>query len=47
MSLTIARRTLVRFDTTFEPNAVHRAYYDDRFDRYRQLYEALKPLNAG
>jgi xylulokinase len=46
-SLQQAVDELVQFDRTFEPNGAHRGYYDDRFGKYRLLYEQLKPLNAS
>jgi xylulokinase len=45
-SLTEAIRTLVRYDRTFEPDAGLAAYYADRFDAYRALYAAMRPINA-
>jgi xylulokinase len=44
-SITTAVRDLVQFDRTFEPNAAFRSYYDDKFGKYRELYETLKPFN--
>lgn len=44
-SLGDAVRRLVTFDRTFTPNAAHRAYYDDRFEHYRALYQAMRPFN--
>ena len=46
-SLAGAVGRLVRYDHTFEPDRATRAYYADKFGRYRQLYETLKPFNAG
>ena len=46
-SLAGAVGRLVRYDHTFEPDPATRAYYADKFGRYRQLYETLKPFNAG
>ena len=46
-SLQEAVHSLVRFDRTFEPRAEHRALYDDRFGKYRELYETLRPFNAS
>jgi hypothetical protein len=37
----------VTYDTTFAPNEANRAYYDDKFARYRKLYETLREFNAG
>jgi xylulokinase len=37
---------LVKFERTFEPDATNRHYYDDKFGRYRELYDALRPLNS-
>jgi xylulokinase len=45
-SLAEAVAQLVRFDRTFEPNPTRRAYYADRFGRYQELYQALRPFNA-
>ena len=44
-SLGDAVRRLVTFDRTFTPNAAHRAYYDDRFEHYRALYQTMRPFN--
>lgn len=38
---------LVHFDRSFEPDAATRDYYNDRYAQYRELYEALRPLNAS
>ena len=46
-SLSEAVRTLVRFDRTFAPSTIDRAYHDDRFGHYRELYEALRDFNAS
>lgn len=46
-SLPAAVRELVKFDRTFEPDAARRGYYDDKFARYRELYQALRPFNAS
>ena len=45
-SLTEAIRTLVRYDRTFEPDAGLAGYYADRFEAYRALYTAMRPINA-
>ena len=45
-ALAPAVRQLVRFERTFEPDAGRAAYYDERFDHFRSLYETLKPFNA-
>ena len=45
-SLAEAATELVRFDRTFEPNVTHKAYYADKFGKYRELYTALKAFNA-
>lgn len=44
-SIATAVRELVRFDRTFEPNPALRGYYEDKFGRYRELYETLRPFN--
>jgi xylulokinase len=41
-----AVQRLVRFDRTFEPDAGLAGYYADRFDAYRALYTAMRPINA-
>lgn len=46
-SLTGAVGRLVRFDANFTPDPSHRAYYDEKFARYRELYAALQPFNAA
>lgn len=46
-SLKQAVRQLVTFDQTFTPNSEYRAYYDEKFAHYRELYSALKPFNAN
>jgi xylulokinase len=46
-SIAAAARTLVQFDRVFEPNLARRGYYADKFGRYRELYEALKPFNRA
>lgn len=46
-SLEEAVDRLVRFDRTFEPDPAQRSYYEAKFERYRQLYDALRPFNAG
>jgi sugar (pentulose or hexulose) kinase len=45
-SLPEAARRLVRFDRMFEPDAAWRAYYDEKFGKYRELYEALRMFNG-
>lgn len=45
-SLEDAARRLVTFDRTFEPDQSRRGYYDEKFGRYRALYETLRPFNA-
>jgi xylulokinase len=45
-SLQAAVTQLVRFDRTFVPDPALRGYYDDRFGRYQDLYETLRPFNA-
>jgi xylulokinase len=44
-SLQEAVRDLVQFDRTFDPNPTHRAYYDDKFEHYVALYEAMRGFN--
>lgn len=44
-SIPEAARKLVQFDRTFEPNLALGGYYADKYDRYRKLYEAMKPIN--
>lgn len=46
-SLTEAVDGLVRYDALFEPNDAWRGYYDEKFGKYRELYETLKPFNAA
>ncbi len=46
-SLAAATERLVAFDRTFEPDPRARAYYDDKFGKYRELYARLKPFNDG
>lgn len=46
-SILEATRKLVRFDRTFEPNLALHDYYNDKFGRYRDLYEALIPINRA
>lgn len=46
-SLQEAVHSLVQFDRTFEPRARYRALYDERFGKYRELYETLRPFNAS
>ena len=29
------------------PTRRSRAYYDDKFGKYRELYQTLRPFNAG
>jgi xylulokinase len=45
-ALAPAVRQLVLFERIFEPDAGRAAYYDERFDHFRSLYETLKPFNA-
>jgi xylulokinase len=45
-SLRDAVHGLVQFERTFAPDPALRPYYDDKFARYRELYEALRPFNA-
>jgi xylulokinase len=46
-SLPEAVHRLVKFDRVFEPDPSLRAYYNDKFGKYRELYEALRGFNAG
>jgi xylulokinase len=46
-SLSAAINQTVKFDATFTPNPAHRAYYDEKFGKYRELYDALRGFNAG
>jgi xylulokinase len=46
-SLAEATERLVAFDRRFEPDRGARGYYDDKFGKYRELYERLKPFNEG
>jgi xylulokinase len=46
-SIVAASRELVQFDRTFEPHATMAGYYADKYGRYRELYEALKPFNVA
>ncbi len=46
-SLAEATERLVAFDCAFEPDRDRRGYYDDKFGKYRELYERLKPFNDG
>jgi xylulokinase len=46
-SLAAATERLVAFDRTFEPDPRARAYYDEKFGKYRELYARLKPFNEG
>jgi xylulokinase len=44
-SIAVAARELVQFDRTFEPDRAMAGYYGDKFRKYRELYETLKPFN--
>lgn len=46
-SLEEAIRALIHIDRSFEPQTRLRSYYDDKFDKYRELYRALKPFNTS
>jgi xylulokinase len=46
-SLEVAIDRMVSFGRIFEPDPSARDYYDTRFDKYRELYAALKPFNEG
>lgn len=46
-SLAQATKGLVGFDRTFDPDPSKRAYYDDKYARFRSLYGALRDFNAG
>jgi xylulokinase len=45
-SLGEATSSFVSTETMFEPDPSHRIVADERFDRFRQLYEQLKPINV-
>lgn len=45
-ALAPAVRQLVRFERSFEPDVRLAALYAERFERFRSLYETLKPFNA-
>ncbi len=45
-SLQAAVRGLVSYDRVFTPEAAMAGYHEERFAKYRALYEALKPFNA-
>ena len=44
-SIAVAARELVQFDRSFEPDPALAGYYADKFGKYRELYETLKPFN--
>jgi len=46
-SLSEATSSLVSTEMMFEPDSAHRIIADERFDRFRQLYEQLKPINMA
>jgi len=46
-SLKVAVAELVKFDRAFEPDSALRGYYDAKYGKYVELYEALRPFNAG
>lgn len=45
-SIARASRELVKFDHTFTPDRSMAGYYDEKFGKYRELYQALKAFNA-
>lgn len=45
-NLAEAAGRLVQFDRTFEPDSAQRGYYDHKFGKYRELYEALRAFNG-
>jgi xylulokinase len=45
-SIAEAVRQLVKFDRTFEPQAAHHAYYNEKFEQFQALYHALRPINT-
>ena len=45
-SLAEAAGRLVRFDRTFAPDPTRRGYYDEKFGKYRELYQALRAFNT-
>lgn len=46
-SISEAARRLVHFDRSFAPNLALRGYYADKFGHYRELYQALAPINRA
>ena len=40
-------RRLVRYDRTFEPDSGKADYYADRLGKFMDLYQGLRPFNAG
>jgi len=45
-SIAVAARELVQFDRTFEPDPSKAGYYGEKFEKYRELYAALKTFNG-
>lgn len=45
--LSEATSSLINTDKMFQPDPNHRIVADERFDRFRQLYEQLKPINMA
>lgn len=45
-SMDEAARQLVKFDHIFEPQAAHHGYYNEKFEQFQALYDALRPINA-
>jgi xylulokinase len=46
-SIANAAQGFVQFDRSFSADATHTARHDDRFARYKLLYEQLKPVNTS
>jgi len=46
-SLSAAADQLVQFDRTFTPDPAMASYYDEKFGKFRALYDALKAFNAS
>lgn len=46
-SIADAAQGFVQFDRSFSADATHTARHDDRFARYKLLYEQLKPVNTS
>jgi xylulokinase len=46
-SIQQAARDLVQYDRTFTPAVQHKALYADRYQKFRELYDTLRPFNAS